>query len=125
MKKYYQILLGKLNVIGFSEKAIAWLKSYLSDRAFKVDFINHSSHLSKISCGVPQGSILGPLLFVLYANDMHRTVHFDLFLYTEDSSLTSQNKDVHVTEHEVNMNFVNLCEWFVDNKFSIYLGPSF
>ena len=46
-----------------SLRRLAWFKSYLSDRAFKVNINNHFSDLSKISCGVPQESILGPLLF--------------------------------------------------------------
>ena len=76
----HEILLGKLHAIGFSEKTVAWFKSYLSDRAFKVN-INNNSDLSKINCGVPQGSILGPLLFLLYVNVMPQAVHSDLFLY--------------------------------------------
>ena len=61
--------------IDFSGKAIAWFKSFLADRVFKVNINNHFSNLSKISCGVPQGSILGPLLFPLYVNDMPQAVH--------------------------------------------------
>ena len=118
----HEILPGKLHAIGYSQKAVAWFKSYLSDRAFKVNNINnHFSDLSKISCGVPQGSILGPLLFLLYVNDMPQAVHSDLFLYADDSGLTFQHKDVHTIEHQLNKDFANLCEWFVDNKLSIYL----
>ena len=112
----HEILLGKLHAIGFSEKTVAWFKSYLSDRAFKVNINNYFSDLSKISCGVPQGSILGPLLFLLYVNDMPQAVHSDLFLYADDSKITFQHKDVHTTEHQLNKDFTNLCEWFVDNK---------
>ena len=53
----HEILLGKLNAIGFSQKAVAWFQSYLSDRTFKVNINNDFSDLSKISFGVPQGSI--------------------------------------------------------------------
>ena len=66
----HEILLGKLHPLGFSEKTMEWFKSYLSDRAFKVNINNHFQDLSKIYCGVPQGSILDPLLFLLYVNDM-------------------------------------------------------
>ena len=59
----YEILLGKLHAIGFSEKTIAWFKSYFSDGAFKVNMNNHFSDLSKISSCGPQGSILSLLLF--------------------------------------------------------------
>ena len=81
----HEILLGKLHAIGFSEKTVAWFKSYLSDRAFKVNINNHFSDLSKSYCGVPQGSILGSLLFLLYVNDMPLAVNSDLFLYADDS----------------------------------------
>ena len=68
-------ILEKSNAIGFSEKKIAWLKSYLSDWVFKVNINNHFSDLSKVSCGVPQGSILGPFQFLLYVNNMPQAIH--------------------------------------------------
>ena len=90
-----EILPGKLHAIGFSERTVEWFKSYLLDRAFKVNTNNHFSDLSKISFGAPQGSILGPLLFLLVVNDMPQAVHPNLFLYADDSGLTYQQKDVH------------------------------
>ena len=114
---HHEILLGKLHAIGFFEKTIAWFKSCLSDRAFKVNIYNHFSDLSKISSGVPQGSILGPLLFILYVNDMPQAVHSDLFLDADDSGLSFQHKDVHTTEHHLNEDFANLCEWFVNDAY--------
>ena len=118
----HEILLGKLHVTGFSEKTVAWFKLHLSDRAFKVNINNHFSDLSKISCGIPQGSILGPLLFSLYVNDMPQAIHSDFFLYVDDSGLTFQHKDVHTIEHQLNKNFANLCKWFVNSKLSIHLN---
>ena len=97
----HEILLAKWHAIGFSENSVAWFKSHLSYRAFKVNINNHFSDLSKISCGVPQGSILGPLLFLLYVNDMPQVVHSDLFLYADDSGLTFQHKNVHTIEYQL------------------------
>ena len=108
----HEIVLGKLHANGFSEKIIAWFKSYLSDRAFKVTINNHFSDLCKISRGIPQVSILGPLLLLLYFNDMAQAIHSDLFLYADDSGLTFQHKDVHTIEHHLNKDFANLCERF-------------
>ena len=118
----HEILPGKLHAIGFSEKTVAWFKSYLSDRAFKVNINNRFSDLPKINCGVPQGSILGPLLFLLYVNDMPQTVHSDLLLYADDSGLTFQHKHVYTIEYQLNKDFANLCKWFVGSKLSIHLG---
>ena len=96
----HEIILGKLHAIGFSEQTAAWFKLYLSDRTFKVNIDNHFSDLSKISCGTPQGFIFGPLLFLLYVNDMPQVIHSDLFLYADDSDLTFQHKDIHTIEHQ-------------------------
>ena len=85
-------------LLGFSEYVIAWFKSCLSDRAFKVNINNHFSDLFKIYCSVPQGSFLGPLLFSLYFNDIFQAVYSDLFLYADDSGLTFQHKNVHTIE---------------------------
>ena len=98
----HEIILGKLYAIGFSEKTVARFKSYLSDRAFKVNINNHFSDLSKTSCGVPQGSIVDSLLFLLYVNDMPKAVHSDLLLYADDSGLPFQHKDVNTIEHQLN-----------------------
>ena len=73
-----------------SLRRLAWFNLYLSDQVFKVNINNHFSDLSKIYCGIPQGSILGPLLFLLYVNDMPQAVHSDLFLYADDSGQTFQ-----------------------------------
>ena len=102
----HKILPGKLLAIGFCEKIVVWFKSNLSDRAFKfkVNIKNLISDLSEISCGILQGSFLGLLLFLLYA---------------DDTGLTFQRKDVHTIEHQLNKDFANLCEWFVDNKVCI------
>ena len=97
----HEILLAKWHAIGFSENTVAWFKLHLSYRAFKVNINNHFSDLSKISCGVPQGSILGPLLFLLYVNDMPQVVHSVLFLYADDSGLTFQHKNVHTIEYQL------------------------
>ena len=73
-------------------------------------------------CGVPQGSILGPLLFLLHINDMPQAVTCDLLLYADDTCLLFQHKDVFEIETVLNKNFSSLCDWFIDNKLSIYFG---
>ena len=83
---------------------------------------NKYSSTAEIECGVPQGSMLGPLLFLLYVNVMKQAVDFDLFLYTGDSYLISQQKNVSKMEQNLNKNFSNTCDWFVNNKLSIHFG---
>jgi len=117
------ILLKKLSVLNFSQDSIQWFKSYLSDRTFQVSLEESLSKPGKLGCGVPQGSILGPLLFLLYVNDMPMAVSkCDLFLYADDSCLVFQHKNVKEIEKVLTEEFKDLCEWFVDNKLSIHFG---
>ena len=73
-------------------------------------------------CGVPQGSVLGPLLFLLYVNDMPQAVSCELLLYADDTCLICMGKDIKTIEDQLNRDFSSLCEWFIDNKLSIHLG---
>ena len=112
----------KLQAIQFSNEAIQWLRSYLCDRLFVVEIENQHSDFGTISCGVPQGSILGPLLFLIYVNDMPQAVKSNLFLYADDSCLLYQHHDAEEIEKQLNKDFENICDWFVDNKLSIHFG---
>ena len=88
------ILLLKIQLLGFSREVIDWYKSYLSSRKFYVNVHGKFSISADLRCGVPQGSILGPLLFLLYMNDMSQAVDCDLFLYADDTCLLFQHKDL-------------------------------
>ena len=118
----HNILLKKLECIGFSEETTKWFKSYLSNRKFDVHIKNTFSEPGNLLCGVPQGSILGPLFFLLYINDMPQSVDCELSLYADNTCLIFQHKDITEIESALNKNFSMFCDWFVDNKFSIHFG---
>ena len=118
----HDILLKKLSIIGFSDHTVKWFQSYLSNRKFTVNLENSFSEVSNISCGVPQGSIVGPLLFLIYVNDMPMAVKCNLFLYADDTCLVFQSKNVKDIEKQLNEDFAQICDWFVDNKLSIHFG---
>ena len=90
----HDMLLKKLSAIGFSNHTIDWLKSYLSNRLFRVNIGNCYSEPSNFTCGLPQGFILEPLLFLKYVNGMPQTFKSNLFLYADDSCLIFQGKDL-------------------------------
>ena len=85
---------------------IGWFKSYLRSRKFHVNVHDKFSTTAELRCGVPQGSILRPLLFLLYINDMPQVVDCDLFLYADDTCLLYQHKDLDQINKELTKIFV-------------------
>ena len=108
--------------ICFSKHSVNWFRSYLINRTFLVNLGNAFSQPACVSSGVPQGSILGPLLFLIYINDMSQAVKCNLFLYADDTCLVCQHKDNNEIEKQLNKDFQSICDWFVNNKLSIHFG---
>ena len=77
---------------------------------------------ASVPSGLPQGSLLGPLLFLIFVNDMSQAVKCDLFLYANDKCLVCQHKDISKTENQLNEDFCNIFNWFADNNLRIHFG---
>ena len=118
----HKILIEKMSCFGFHESTIRWYESYLTNRCFIVNVGKDFSSPGKLSCGVPQGSILGPLLFLLYVNDMPQAIKSDLLLYADDTCLMYTGKDIKMIEEQLNTDLSSLCDWFIDNKLSVHFG---
>ena len=84
---WHRGLLFKLESIGVSDSLLLWFKSYLSDRKQRVALPGAVSAWKYIKAGVPQGSILGPLLFLIYINDIVVDIHSSIRLFADDTSL--------------------------------------
>ena len=91
-----------MEFVGLSKDVILWFKSYLSSRTFKVNLNKTFLEPGKLLCGVPQGSILGPLLFLLYINDMPQPLKYELILYADDTCLIILHSDINEIEIQVN-----------------------
>ena len=82
----HEILLAKLKHCGVRGMSLKWFQNYLSERQQFVNFNGYSSPCKKVKCGVPQGSILGPLLFLIYINDLCRASNAsDILLFADDT----------------------------------------
>ena len=89
----HSILLHKLDFYGFRGKTNAWFRSYLQ-HSTQVTVIDHrSSNKSVVTYGVPQGSVLGPLLFLLYVNDMYSSSNkLNFYLFADDTNILYSHK---------------------------------
>jgi hypothetical protein len=120
----HAILLGKLRALGMTDSSIRWFESYLTGRTQVVDVDGVHSGPKEITCGVPQGSILGPLLFLVYVNDMVAVVDCKLLLYADDSALMVSHKDADFIQEKLSAELAKVNEWLVDNKLSLHLGKT-
>ena len=120
----HKILLDKLQAMGVGQIVVQWFKSYLSGREQLVSIADKRSDFRTVSCGVPQGSILGPLLFLIYVNDMKAAVKCKLLLYADDSALLVSGKDVSEVERTLSMELGAVSEWLCENRLSLHLGKT-
>ena len=112
-----------MECIGFKESVIKWFQSYLSNRMFFVTLKNVISGAALINCGVPQGSILGPPLSLIYINDLAQAINeTGSYLYADDTCIFYQDKHVEKIEKVLSNKVLSLCEWFIGNKLLIHFG---
>jgi ribonucleases P/MRP protein subunit RPP40 len=114
------ILLKKLQKVGVFGTELDWFKSYLIDRWQYVTLNNFDSILLSILTGVPQGSILGPLLFLIYINDMPECCYLDFNLFADDTALISEDDDIDNLYLKTNHSFQKVCAYFRLHKFSLH-----
>ena len=97
-----------------NELSICWFRSYLAGRVQVTDVDGTMSVAKGIICGVPQGSILGPLLFLLYINDMSAAVKCKL----------ASGKDIVEIDAILSSELKSVNDWLIDNKLSLHLGKT-
>jgi hypothetical protein len=120
----HAILIKKLESYGIRGFALSWFKSYLTNRCQYVKLDEKSSNMKQITHGVPQGSILGPLLFVLYINDFHKAHLSHYFQYADDTTIIISDKDTNTVQDRTNMELINIYNWLKANKLSLNLAKT-
>ena len=115
----HTILLKKLKKIGIHGLELEWFKNYLSNRNQFVYTNGEKSDLLGISKGVPQGSILGPILFLVYINDIKNCTSLMTLLFADDSNFLISGKDLNEIIEILNIELKNICDWFRCNEMSL------
>ena len=121
----HNILLSNLEHYGIKGKSFYWFKSYLNDGKQFVSVNGHSSSLCNITCGVPQGSVLGPLLFLLYINDLPKTSKLlKFFLFADDTNIYFESGDAANLNKTVNKELKRVKPWIDCNKLVIRIDKT-
>ena len=114
------ILLKKLEHYGIRGIGNSWFHSYLSNRSQFVSILGYNSSLKIIMHGVPQGSVLGPLLFLLYINDLHDAIKYCMVHhFADDTNLLLFDTSLKSLRKKINIDLKLLCHWLNVNKISL------
>ena len=118
----HSLLIRKLGAMGV--RSTYWFRSYLSDRSQCTQVDGVDSGFLDVNCGVPQGSILGPLLFLCYINDMAAALKCKLSLYADDSALVYSGSDPAGVAAFLSSELNTCRKWLIDNRLSLHLGKT-
>ena len=114
------ILLSKLELYGITGSALSMIRSYLSDRNKKCQLGDLMSTERRVTCGIPQGSILGPLFFLVYINDLPECLNQATpRLFADDTNLTVAGESIQEIELNMNSDLACINEWLLANKLSL------
>ena len=115
----HNILLAKLEHYGIRGTALQWFTSYLHDRKQFKEWHGQKSPLAHIETGVPQGSILGPLLFLIYINDLPSATKLKSVIYADDTNLLIKGQNLTTLIRELNDELQNVSDFFRANQLKL------
>jgi hypothetical protein len=118
------VLIKKLEHYGFHGVSKKWFTSYLSNRTQYVEINGVKSSLKEITHGVPQGSVLGPILFLLYINDLPNSIDIFSSLFADDTIFINSNENLKVLEINANLQLEKAKVWFQANKLSLNVSKT-
>ena len=119
----HDILLKKLDMYGIKGINLKWFHSYLTNRKQFIKYRDQNTNLEVLRCGVPQGSIVGPLHFVIFVNGLSTKLLYPT-MFADDINLFNTNKNIKVLFETVNKELNYVTEWFIANNLSLKAGKA-
>ena len=121
----YDRLFTKMSSLGFTERTLNWFKSYLSGRKQCTDFMGDVSNELDVKLGVPQGSILGPILFLIYVNDINKSCQDANFIkFADDTTILTSAPTLQGAADRMNEALSKVGLWFKKNKLNLNPGKT-
>ena len=118
MRFEYHII-KKFELYGIKGCNLRWFESYLSNRKQFITYGDTQTNKETVTCGVPQGLILGPLLFLIFVNDLHKlTKYLDPIMFADDTNLLYFHKNIKTLSRSFNNELKLVNKWFLANKLS-------
>jgi len=116
----HEILLTKMNQCGIQGKTLDWFKLYFTNRTQRCSVNGCLSDFTTLKCGVPQGTILGPLLFLIYINNLPDCLSFSTpRMYADDTHITYAGSDLHLIQSSLSHDLEKLSKWLVSNRLTL------
>ena len=120
----FSILLNKLYKYGIRGNAYKWFNDYLTNRKQIVELCNTKSSPLQVQCGVPQGSILGPILFILYINDLQYSSNLLPIIFADDTNLFLSSKNIRDCIQSINTELFKISDWIISNRLSLNIDKT-
>ena len=121
----HSILLKKIEHYGVRGIPLDWFKSYLTNRKQYLSVRGNISETMEVGCGVPQGSVLGPLLFLIYINDLSKvSKKLTFFLFADDTNIYYESQDLTEIQKTVNKELKKVCKWLDSNCLALNISKT-
>ena len=122
---HHTLLLKKLNAYGGCGRELAWFTNYLQGRKYRVVMVEVRSEWCNLTRGVPQGSILGPLLFTLFINDLPNVVEkCTVILYADDTTIYTSDSDPKCVSTRLKEDLSRIVKWIRDNGLKMNIAKT-